>query len=442
LLNRSASMCEPQQGGTTTTATKAVSPLADRPILQTGVCMGGRPKKPVLKGKSMKGVLKDASVALRDDIPVIEVQWNHSGPCVREDGTAKPPSRVVIEGVKYVQEEGNDNKGSYGMVWKYVPESTIATVQGITPIALKCVVQKVYRTSTVDARSEVAMQNVASKVCCEGVTRVDPVLGAAIVKEGSREMIFMATRFLVGKDLRVLAKGDHYSAGTLRRVMRQVGETLVEMHHAGIVHGDMKVANVFIDQDKGKFVGKIGDYGLSGLLSSPLHVGSASYMGLETVDFIQSKDRAEDHNLGIMIALARTLIPKAYKKRFGGRTPTDREAVFQLLLDHQDMIYQARDTYSFGIMVACAMCRNSGSSSLILQLQGLPQDATSDEQRTAKLRGLTLQRDTVLRVLLGRGLSEDVAKEVTDVVIKLTNPSLEDRWSIAEVLQKSSFFSI
>ena len=90
-------------------------------------------------------------------------------------------------------------------------------------------------------------------------------------------------------------RSDHFRIGTLRRVLRSVGHSLVDLHTRGIVHGDIKVSNVLLEavMRPGAFPSPmLADFGLSGTLDMPVHVGTTSYMGAETVAFVREASRS------------------------------------------------------------------------------------------------------------------------------------------------------
>ena len=119
--------------------------------------------------------------------------------------------------------------------------------------------------------------------------------------EGGRPYLVM--EYLVGGDLQTRI-GDGLSPLTALRVLREVAEALTYAHSVGVIHRDVKPANVLFRED-GSAV--LTDFGIARLVSDPsitttgTVVGSPCYSSPEQVDG-QSVDRRSDiYNLGLLL---------------------------------------------------------------------------------------------------------------------------------------------
>ena len=78
--------------------------------------------------------------------------------------------------------------------------------------------------------------------------------------------LFMAMRFVKGTTLReLLADGSRMAPGRAAHLVAQVAAALDAAHDAGLVHGDVKPANVLVTDSGGEEHAYLTDFGLSGL---------------------------------------------------------------------------------------------------------------------------------------------------------------------------------
>ena len=135
-------------------------------------------------------------------------------------------------------------------------------------------------------------------------------------------------RHIEGADLRELLRRDGPldPEGALRLVA-QVGEALDEAHARGLVHRDVKPANILVDRDGAAY---LSDFGLAKHASSPSSltgeqsfVGTIAYVAPEQIKGEQVDGRADVYALTCVLYEALT-----------GRTPFERESELAVLFAH------------------------------------------------------------------------------------------------------------
>lgn len=402
----------------------------------------GRPSRLSFLKIALKG--RRWNPAPADSLPVLEnLRWRKL-PFTEADGVCCPV-RFTLDGHVFTPSHQDAFRGSYGSVWRFTAGS-----DGVPDLAVKCVLQRRQRSPTVDAKNEARLHHHAYNASPKNIC---PILAANVVRiQGAleHEMVVIAMMWMDSGDLRSYVKGD-VSLGALRCVLCTIGTTLAELHSQNIVHGDVKVSNVLVDRVEGARCPKVmlADFGLTGTSKAPVHVGSTSYMGPETVAYVHSSDHYCDHSFHKVLQLCQTLLPRLHATELAWSQPALgatydaqlHQHAFSMLASRAAQIYMARDCYSFGILIACVMCRNSGSTSFLLQLQGLPPDTTRDAENKAKLRGHRLDRKILMDVLQRHQLSLNVCHETADVVLSLTNPDIEQRWTVQQALANSRFFN-
>ena len=140
--------------------------------------------------------------------------------------------------------------------------------------------------------------------------------------------VYLAMRYIEGADLRELLGDDGPldPEGALRLVA-QVGEALDEAHARGLVHRDVKPANILVDRDGAAY---LGDFGLAKHASSPSSltgeqsfVGTIAYIAPEQIKGEQVDGRADVYALTCVLYEALT-----------GRTPFERESELAVLFAH------------------------------------------------------------------------------------------------------------
>jgi predicted Ser/Thr protein kinase/DNA-binding beta-propeller fold protein YncE len=131
-----------------------------------------------------------------------------------------------------------------------------------------------------------------------------PVYGAGITDDQA----FLVMRYVQGEDLRTLMRG----AGSLPldrvlEIVGDLGEALDAIHRAGLVHRDVKPANVLIDQGGNVY---LSDFGLAkhvlttdGLTASDRWVGTLDFAAPEQIRGGRVDARADVYALGCVLHL-------------------------------------------------------------------------------------------------------------------------------------------
>ena len=132
---------------------------------------------------------------------------------------------------------------------------------------------------------------------------------------------YIAMEFVEGRNLKeVLASGEALQYGEVAEIVAQVADALDYAHARGIVHRDVKPANIILCDSRAK----ITDFGIakiasavSNLTSTGQFLGTPNYMAPEQVKGTRVDGRTDLFSLGIVLyeALSR-------KKPFGGDSLT------------------------------------------------------------------------------------------------------------------------
>jgi serine/threonine protein kinase/tetratricopeptide (TPR) repeat protein len=134
------------------------------------------------------------------------------------------------------------------------------------------------------------------------------------------EIFFITMEFVPGEDLkRIIQMMGPLAPGRTVAVAGQICDGLVEAHRLGIVHRDLKSANIMIDREGSA---RIMDFGIAraiearGLTERGTLVGTPEYMAPEQVEGKDVDQRADIYSLGIILfEMATGKVP------FEGRTP-------------------------------------------------------------------------------------------------------------------------
>jgi serine/threonine protein kinase len=140
--------------------------------------------------------------------------------------------------------------------------------------------------------------------------------------------VYLAMRHIEGADLReLLGRDGPLEPEVALRLVAQVGEALDEAHARGLVHRDVKPANILVDRDGAAY---LGDFGLAKHASSPSSltgeqsfVGTIAYVAPEQIKGEQVDGRADVYALTCVLYEALT-----------GRTPFERESELAVLFAH------------------------------------------------------------------------------------------------------------
>lgn len=156
---------------------------------------------------------------------------------------------------------------------------------------------------------------------------------------------YIAMEYIEGADLaHVIQGGEPYPVEWALDVLRQVCEGLSYAHRNGVVHRDVKPANIRIDE--GGLV-KIMDFGLARLASSTVTksgrlLGTVQYMSPEQIQGARVDHRADIFSVG---AIAYELV--ARRKPFAGDSLT--AVMFQIMHGAPDPAALPATAYSPGL---------------------------------------------------------------------------------------------
>jgi len=124
-----------------------------------------------------------------------------------------------------------------------------------------------------------------------------------VVDEGPGGTCFIAMEYVKGTNLKqLLQRPDPFPLGFVVEVLSQVAEALDYAHSRGVVHRDVKPANILITPDNRV---KITDFGIARLDSSNLTMegqllGTPNYMAPEQIQGREVDHRADIFSLGVV----------------------------------------------------------------------------------------------------------------------------------------------
>ena len=167
---------------------------------------------------------------------------------------------------------------------------------------------------------------------CRLAAAIDHPHAVELFHAGEQDgLLYVTMRYIEGTDLRELLHG----AGRLEllravTIADEVAGALDEAHRVGLVHRDVKPANVLIASAKGRERAFLTDFGvskqrtvLSELTGTGLAIGSADYMAPEQAQGAEVDGRADVYSLGCVL----------YQSLTGG-VPYDRESDLDKLWAH------------------------------------------------------------------------------------------------------------
>jgi serine/threonine protein kinase len=156
---------------------------------------------------------------------------------------------------------------------------------------------------------------------------------------------YLAMRYLRGgtlKDLLLQAPGHRLSLADTVKVIRQIAEALDYAHGAGIVHRDVKPANVLIDNAGDAY---LMDFGIAKVLESTGHLtatggamGTPAYMSPEQGMGKPVDHRADVYALGIILYQLLT-----------GRVPFEADTPYAVIIAHANEPLTLPSTFNAAI---------------------------------------------------------------------------------------------
>jgi tetratricopeptide (TPR) repeat protein/predicted Ser/Thr protein kinase len=200
---------------------------------------------------------------------------------------------------------------------------------------------------------------------------------------------YIAMEFIEGQDLeKIIQSRQPLSVEWKIDVLRQVCEGLAYAHRAGIVHRDVKPANIRVTSE-GEV--KIMDFGIAHLQSSKmtksgLVLGTVHYMAPEQVEGQPIDLRADVFSVG---AIAYELL--AYRKPFDGDSLT--QVMFHIMRAEPDFGALPKTDYSPGLEAIVARALAKPAAERYQSLEEMRDDLERLVRETAA-RLLAAQKDT------------------------------------------------
>jgi len=120
----------------------------------------------------------------------------------------------------------------------------------------------------------------------------------------SGNVAFMAMEFLDGAELRTMMRGTPVPASRAVEIAAQIAEGLAYAHQHGVVHRDVKPANIMILESG---LAKITDFGIARMRSAEVKtqtgvvLGSPRYMSPEQVAGKRAEPRSDIFSLGVIL---------------------------------------------------------------------------------------------------------------------------------------------
>jgi len=139
---------------------------------------------------------------------------------------------------------------------------------------------------------------------------------------------FITMEFVPGEDLKkFIRKSGQLGAGRAVSIAKQICEGLVEAHHLGVVHRDLKPQNIMVDEDGNV---RIMDFGIArslrgkGITGAGVMIGTPEYMSPEQVEGKEVDQRSDIYSFGIILYEMLT-----------GRVPFEGDTPFTIGVKHK-----------------------------------------------------------------------------------------------------------
>jgi len=134
---------------------------------------------------------------------------------------------------------------------------------------------------------------------------------------------FLAMEYLAGEDLETLIQKRSLSRGESLELLAQVCEGLAYAHERGVIHRDVKPANILVVRHGKRLTAKLTDFGValvnqSNLTQQGILMGTANYMAPEYLDTGKASASSDLFALGVMLYE----VVSGGRKPFAGETTT------------------------------------------------------------------------------------------------------------------------
>ena len=140
---------------------------------------------------------------------------------------------------------------------------------------------------------------------------------------------YITMEYVPGEDLkRLTRKVDQFSAGKTISIARQVCEGLAEAHRLGVVHRDLKLQNIMMDEEGNA---RIMDFGIArslkakGITGAGVMLGTPEYMSPEQAEVKEVDQRSDIYSLGVILYEMVT-----------GRVPFEGETPLGIAMKHKN----------------------------------------------------------------------------------------------------------
>ncbi len=169
------------------------------------------------------------------------------------------------------------------------------------PVAIKVI--RVESASTADESAQLRQRLVREATAAGRLSHQGIVTVYQLGEDG--QSVFVVMEFVRGMTLADLAAKRTIDRPTALDMLRQIAEALDYAHRAGVVHRDVKPANILVREDG---CVKIADFGIAkmleeaagGLTRTGMSIGSPSWMSPEQVRGAQVDGRSDQFSLGII----------------------------------------------------------------------------------------------------------------------------------------------
>jgi YVTN family beta-propeller protein len=229
---------------------------------------------------------------------------------------AQPAPGSVVAGCRLEDEIG---RGGMGVVYRATEESLQRTV------ALKLIAPEL--TTNPDFRERFKRESrLAASIEHPNVI---PVYAAG----EADELLYLVMRYVPGTDLRaVLEREGALEPSRAARIVAQVASALAAAHRKGLIHRDVKPANVLIERDGGHEHAYLTDFGIArdvggatALTRTGMLVGTLDYIAPERLEDRGGNGRSDIYALGCVLFEALT-----------GRVPFPRDSDVAKMYAHMN----------------------------------------------------------------------------------------------------------